>query len=1156
MKLNRITLSLNRDGGLKKFFLIMKLTWAFILILNLQMSASVWSQTTTMSVKLKNSTLQELFTKIEKSSEYRFFYNNDEVDVNQRISANAEDKTIGAILETALKGLPYSFKESENKLIIIERTGEVTNPSGTNVQQGKKVSGKITDSNGGSLPGVSVVVKGTTTGVITDSNGNYSLANVSENATLQFSFVGMKTQEILVGTQNSINIVLSEETIGLEEVVAVGYGTQRKRDVTGSITSINSEKIRLIPVNSPDQSIQGRVSGVQVVQTSGAPGGAVQIRIRGVNSTAGGGANQPLYVVDGIPLVYNEGINSLSVGNEGSSGGAGSNSASPLSSISPNDIESIEVLKDASATAIYGARAANGVVIITTKTGKIGKPQISLNVSYGVQSLREKIPVTNGKERAAMVFEHRRNAGTRGNEVYDIWAINPFLISAGTDWQNEVFVNAPIANYNLGISGGTEKITYAISGDYMDQQGILMNTYSKKTGLKVNLDVKANDKMKFGTRTNVGYQWENGAQNDEFFQGILNGLTQISPLLPVYDATGNFAGRPNNLIGAGFFGDGGANAVANMQERIRNAKRYRLISSVFGEYNILSNLKFKTSFGVDYLFTDLRQVDPYWVRGADINTPVRVTESSPKTFNWVAEQTLTYDKLFGKHALNVVAGFSAQKVSIKSLGVSANGSVSNALNQLGNMPTVTSGYGGLTEQGLVSQFIRANYSFMGRYLLTGTIRRDGSSKFGSNNKYGLFPSASLGWRLSEENFLKDSKLVSNLKVRASYGSTGNQNIGDFLYSALMGGNTAIFGNAAVSGLAPNRFQNNDIRWERNDQLDIGLDIGLFNNRINMTMDYYDKRTKGLLAGAPMSVISGVGNAYTTNIGEIKNSGFEFAINSDVVKSEDFKWNVDFNIATNKNEVVSLGNLPYLNGASVSRIGSFINRTEPGHPIGAFYILQTSGQYQTWAEAATAPTYKIAGQPYFAPGDFIPVDQNKDGLIDDLDRVWSGSPFPDFFGGFTSTFTYKNWSLSIFAPFQQGNKIWNQPFLGASTFEGNTWRSIYDNRWKPSNAGTVTSIPVPRNNNPIMPVPFYLQDGSFVRIRTISLSYEVPVAKLSFVKLSRLNVYVQANNMFVLTKYEGWDPEVNSFGSNVTTNGIDIGAYPQAKSIIFGANIGF
>ena len=1135
-----------------QFFRKMKLT-IFILTVSILSSfaGESYSQTTKLTINENSATLLDIIRAIEGQSEFKFFYN-EKVDVSMPVSVEVNQKSVVDILDKVLSKTSVRYKVLGRQVALYDKNEMEPFIS---EQQQKLVSGKVTDSSGASLPGVTVVLKGTTNGVTTNAEGDFSLTIPSEAKIVVFSFVGMKSQEVIIGNKSIINIVLEQATIGLEEVVAVGYGTQRKRDVTGSITSINSEKIRLVPVNSPDQSIQGRVAGVQVMQTSGAPGGAVQVRIRGVNSTAGGGANQPLYVVDGIPLVYNEGINSLSVGNEGSSGGAGSNSASPLSSVSPNDIESIEVLKDASATAIYGARAANGVVIITTKTGKIGKPQVSLNVSYGVQSLRNKIPVTNGKERAGLIFEHRRNAGTRGGENQDVWAINPFLLPAGTDWQDEVFVNAPIANYNLGISGGTDKITYSISGDYMDQQGILMNTYSKKTGLKVNLDVKANDKLKLGTRTNVGYQWENGAQNDEFFQGILNGLTQISPLLPVYDATGNFAGRPNNLIGSVFDG-GGANAVANMQERVRSTKRYRLISSVFGEYSILSNLKFKTSFGVDYLFTDLRQVDPYWVRGADINTPVKVSESSPKTFNWVAEQTLTYDKLFGEHALNVVAGFSAQKVSIKSMGVSANGSVSNALNQLGNMPTVTGGYGGLTEQGLVSQFIRANYSFMGRYLLTGTIRRDGSSKFGSNNKYGFFPSASVGWRLSEENFLKESKIINNLKLRASYGSTGNQNIGDFLYSALMGGNTAIFGNAAVSGLAPNRFQNNDIRWERNNQMDIGLDIGLFKNRINITIDYYDKLTDGLLAGAPMSVISGVGNAYTTNIGKIKNSGLEFALNADVVKTDDLKWNFDFNIATNKNEVVSLGNLPYLNGATVNRINTFINRTEPGHPIGSFYILQTSGQYQTWAEAATAPTYKIAGQPYFAPGDFIPVDQNKDGLIDDNDRVWSGSPFPDFFGGLTSTFTFKDWSLSIFAPFQHGNKIWNQPFLGASTFEGNTWRSIYDNRSQPSNAGTVTSIPVPRNNNPIMPVPLYLQDGSFLRIRTISVAYEVPVAKLSFVKLSRLNVYVQANNMFVLTKYEGWDPEVNSFGSNVTTNGVDIGAYPQAKSIIFGANIGF
>lgn len=335
-----------------------------------------------------------------------------------------------------------------------------------------------------------------------------------------------------------------------------------------------------------------------------------------------------------------------------------------------------------------------------------------------------------------------------------------------------------------------------------------------------------------------------------------------------------------------------------------------------------------------------------------------------------------------------------------------------------------------------------------------------------------------------------------------------------------------------------------------------MDMALWENRVNITFDYYNKLTDGLLAPAPMSVTSGVGNSFTTNIGKIRNSGFEFAINADVIRKKDFSWNIDFNISTNRNEVVSLGNQPFINGQPVWRVNSFINRTQAGQPIGAFYLVQTAGQYLTWNQAATAPRYNITAQPWFGPGDFIPVDQNKDGVVDDNDRVWSGSPFPDFFGGFTTSLRYKGWNFTVFAPFQQGNMVWNQPFLNATTFEGNVWRSVYDNRWRPSNPTQATSIPIPRNNNPIMAIPFYLQDGSFLRIRTISLAYDLPVSRLRSVKLSSMRVFAQANNFFVFSKYEGWDPEVNSFGSNVTTNGIDVGAYPQPKSMVFGFNINF
>lgn len=1150
---------------------VMRITIVQLLLIMLITSSLVAKEALGQEILEKTITLQadrielnKVLRFIKEQTGVSFVFSSKAIRAERKISVNLSNKKLSTFLKETISPLGIRYRLVDNQIILYAtpETPDLSAPVVTtitipNVRVAEKISGLVTDSLGNPLAGASVTLKSNTkNGVITDSNGRFTLSVETFPITLIVSYTSFETRQITINNPSDALLVkLNISGSGLmNDVIVVGYGTQKRRDLTGSITRIGEQIIKSTPVNSPDQALQGRVAGVQVMQTSGAPGGAVQVRVRGVNSTAGGGANQPLYVVDGVPLVFAEGINSIGIGNEGQTGGSISNGASPLNTISPNDIESIEVLKDASAAAIYGARAANGVVLITTKSGRTGKPQVSFDMSYGIQQQRKKIPVTNARERAALVFDHRRNRATGGNEGFDIFAINPYLLPEGTDWQDEMFRSAPIANYNLGISGGAEKVTYSISGDYLDHQGIVINTYSKRAGLRVNLDVKATDRIKFGTRTTLSNQWENSAQTDDFFQSDLNALFSLSPLQPVYDATGNFAGRPNGLIINTLWGD--RNPVANQMERIRRADRTRVISNVYGEATLSPELKFKSSLGVDYLFTQLRSVEPYWVRGVDINSPLRVFESSPKTFNWIAEQTLTYNKNIGSHSINAVAGFSAQQIRFKTFNAAANGSVSNTLNQLFNNPTLSSINGTQWEQGLVSQFVRTNYNYKGKYLFTGTFRRDGSSRFGANNKYGIFPSASVGWRLSEENFLKNNRVISDLKFRASYGSTGNQEIGEFLYAALMGNTTAVFGNNYVGGLAPSRFQNNDIRWERNNQFDVGFDLSLYNGRINLTIDYYNKRTVGLLAPAPMSVISGVGNSYTTNIGEIRNTGLEFAINSDIIRKKDLTWNIDFNIASNKNEVLSLGDQPFINGANVWRVNNFINRTQPGQSIGAFYLIQTNGMYLDWAGAASAPNYRITSQPFFTPGDFIPVDQNKDGIVDDQDRVWSGSPFPRFFGGFTSSLKYKNWAFTIFAPFQYGNKIWNQPFLNASTFEGSVLREIYENRYMPGSPNVPAYAPVPRQNNPIMPIPhFYLQDGSFLRIRTLSLAYDVPTNKMSFVKLSRLRVYAQANNFFVFTKYNGWDPEVSSFGSNVTTNGIDAGAYPQARSIVFGLNLG-
>ncbi|MRX46931.1 SusC/RagA family TonB-linked outer membrane protein [Pedobacter puniceum] len=1064
--------------------------------------------------------------------------------------------------------IPIATTVLSSNTLYANATSKESNFYKTKIQNSKKssyllnsnkvqftVTGTVTDSDGLPLAGAAVSIKKGNLTTLTDINGKFTIKAQPDDV-LVVSYLGSITQEVPINKRTNINIIMANSEKSLDEVVVVGYGTQRKRDVTGAISSISEDKIKAFPVISADQALQGRAAGVQVVQTSGAPGGAVQVRIRGTNSTAGGGANQPLYVVDGVPLFYDERQNALNFGNEGSTGGPASNAASPLTTISPNDIESIEVLKDASATAIYGSRAANGVVLITTKMGKSGKSVVTFNANYGVQSLREKIPMLNAQERIAFAQEHRRNAGTRGNEVIDVFTVNPYTFGRGTDWQDEVFRSAQMSNYNLGFSGGKDNLTYSISGDYFNQEGIILNTFSKRAGTRVNLDFKVNEKLKFGTRSTLNYQWENVARTDEYFQGIVMNLLGTSPVTPVFDANGNYAGRPNTLINFNFYNSGNNNTVANLMESTRRVDRYRALSNVFGEYDITSKLKFKSSFGIDYLFTNLRTVDPVFFRGVDTNTPMNVFQASPKTFNWITEQTLSFTEKIKKHSFNVLAGFSAQNISRQTFSANATGSINNALDQLGNQTSSGTISGGANEQGLVSQFLRLNYDFGGKYLLTATARRDGSSRFGEKNKYGLFPSASVGWRISEENFLKDIQQISDLKLRASYGSVGSQEIGNFLFAALASPTQAVFGNAYRPGVAPNRFQNEDIRWEVTNTLDLGLDLGLFNGRLNFTVDYYSKLTKGLLGLAPLSVISGVGNGYTSNIGSISNKGIEFAANVQVINNKNFKWNVDFNISTNVNEVKSLGDQPFINGAPTSRT-PFINRTQPGQPIGAFYVLRNNGMYTTWAEASAALPYTITAQPYFTPGDYRIVDTNGDNRITDDDRQFVGSPFPDYFGGFNTSLSYKNWTFSVFAPFQVGNLIWNQPFLHNSTFEVNATRFIYNNRYIPSNPTQQTLIPVPRANNPLTPSELYLQDGSFLRIRSLTLAYDFSSKELSFLpKQSRLRVFAQGNNLFVFHNYKGWDPEVSSFGSNVITNGIDAGAYPQAKSFNFGLNVSF
>lgn len=1112
--------------------------------------------------------LSQVLSILEKKTGFNFTYHNANVDLDRVITIEANQfNNLGDLLAEISRQTGVQFSRI-NKNIHLSKLPEAESPVVEAKEETEaptvliQITGTVTSvEDGQPLVGVSVLVKGTSVGTTTDINGKYAI-NANEGDVLQFRYVGYQLQEITVGAQTVIDVVLQPSVSQLNEVVVVGYGTQARRDVTGSISRVTSEQIRQFPVTSADQALQGRTAGVQVFQTNGAPGGAVQVRVRGVNSTAGGGANQPLYVIDGIPLAnYNENLFALNFGIEGSTGAPQSNAQSPLNTISPADIESIEVLKDASATAIYGARAANGVVLITTKTGK-GATRIELNTLYGIQSLRREIPMINSRERMLSIADHRRNNGTFGADDIDVFAANPFLYDDGTNWQREVFRQAPMSNTNLSISGAANKVSYMVSADYMAQDGIILNTYSNRASFRTNLDLTATNWLKVGTRTALSYQTDNMPKADATFSGLGLILT-LPPTMTVRDANGNFQGRVNNLVRGNIFGAAGFanlptfNYVAELIEEERRANRYRAISNVFAEISLLPNLSFRSVFGIDYMFGELRNFSPLWQRGVDRNPAMSVLESYPRTFGWVADQFLTYDKKFGVHSLNVVAGVSAQKNTERFITVVATGSASNALNLIGNQSSYTNlPSGGAVVASIASQFIRANYSYKDRYLFTGTVRRDGSSRFGPNYKYGFFPSASAGWRISEENFMKDITFIDDLKLRASYGVTGNQNIGDFLYVGLASANRAVFGDALVTGVAPTRFDNFDIQWEKNKQLDIGFELSVLKGRLNFVVDYYRKRTDGLLAPFPISAISGVGTSVIRNIGIIDNRGIEFSTNAILVDKNDFRWSFDFNISTLHNEVVSLGVLPWINGVNIGRISNWMNRTQPGYPIGAFFALQIDGMYTSWEEAARAATYRAGvNVPYFVPGDFRLVDKNGDGIIDDNDRSFVGSPFPDYFGGMSTNLSYKNFTLNVQAAYQYGNLILNYPRLLGAQGESHMLREEYENRYRVREPNVQTSTAILRVGKPITPSTEFLEDGSFFRIRSISLSYDFPSNILKHLRISRLRMYAQANNFFVFTRYKGWDPEVSSFGSTVTTNGIDLGAYPQAKAVVLGLNLG-
>ena len=1004
----------------------------------------------------------------------------------------------------------------------------------THRQADVPVSGRVTGPDGTGLPGVTVLVQGTSTGTTTNSDGVFTL-NVPEGSKLLFSFVGYATQTVAVTAgMPALALALREDAKQLNEVVVVGYGTQEKADVTGAIGSVSGRDIATQPVADATQALQGRVAGVTVTQNSGAPGGAggTSVRIRGISSS---GNNSPLYVVDGFPLPSSD---------------AGGNAVeNQLNSISPNDIESIDVLKDASATAIYGVRAANGVVIITTKRGKAGTANITVDGYRGVQQVWHKLNLLNAEQYAVI-----NNEGliAKGEPINPKFA-NPKSLGAGTDWQSAVFRPAAvIQNYSLAANGGSETARYAVSAGYFQQDGTLNGSNFERFTVRANGDINLNKYVKIGNSLSVSHQEDRqlNTGNDEF--GVLNNVIQAPPTLPVYN--------PNGTLYEPSPADNFAEPNPVLQSLITNSKfvRNRLIGTVYAEVEPLKGLRFRTNVGADLIFDNNNGFTPSLGSNSPRNSIAGAYSSSNYNPSYLIENTLTYDRtLAEKHHLTVLAGQSAQQFSYSYLSAGRNGYLRNDLQTINNGPINASlGNGGTgiapPEDRLASYFGRVNYEFAGKYLLTATVRYDGTSAFAPGYQFGFFPGGSLGWRLSEENFVKDVAAISNLKLRVGYGKVGNPlNAGRFAYLATINsGITYPFGpNGAINtGAAPTRSPNLDLRWENNYQANVGIDLGLFGNRLEVTADIYDRRSPNLISYVPAYLVTGTYESVPTNALSAYNRGLDLSVTTRnlVAAGDGLNWTSGLVFSTFKNQISDLGVGAPFNG-TLTRTQVALVRYDAGQPFGEFYGYVADGLFQTAEDIKSHATQDGA-----SPGDIRFKDVNGDGVINDKDRTFIGSPIPKFTYGLNNTVTWKGFDLNAFIQGSQGNKVYNLNRVyteGGLTSNGNSSTRVLG-RW--TGAGTSNDVPRAIAGDPnqnLRVSSYFIEDGSYLRLKVLTLGYTLPKTLLNRFGTQTVRVYGTAQNLVTLTKYSGFDPEQGS-------SGIDRGIYPQARVYLAGISLGF
>jgi len=1083
--------------------------------------------------------LHKVLDEISEAYKVNIIYDIGQIEAISVKNWNIPKVSVEDDLKKLLNGFDLEYKKLDNQTYIIKKSKKIqkniagkatakptkTSPVSPKIKaKGIVLNAKTKES----VIGVNILVKGETRGTVTDVDGSFMI-EVEEGQTLVFTYIGYLQKEITVLQADLGNVLLDENISQLKEVIVVGYGTQKRSDLTGAVSSIGSEEIREIPTTGLDQALQGRAAGVFVTQNSGAPGGAVSIRIRGIGSTL---SAEPLYVIDGIPVVNdNEGTSS----NFSELDGGGQNS-NALNTINPNDIESIEILKDASATAIYGARAANGVVLITTKRGEAGTSSLSLETYYGVQQLASKIPVMNLQQYADYY-------GDIGWETIDEFE-RPELLGEGTDWQDAVFREAAMRNFQLTASGGTEQTRYALSGSYHEKEGIVVGSDFSRISGKINIDHSFSDKVRMGNSFLLSRTTENITFNDNS-NGVVYTALLMVPNAPVTNADGSFAG-PQEEITLSF-----DNPVARALETSDVNTKTRVLANFYVEADLFPFLKYRTEFGTDIVYSNHNTFFPSFERGNFFGKS-GVRRSLGNNLFWINKHLLTFNKTFAeKHSLTALMGFEAQSGKYEWLFASRDNLPTNDLQQLtlGDAGQQQND-GGAGHWALMSYFGRLNYGFADRYLLTATLRVDGSSRFGPNNRYGTFPSAAVAWRASNEPFLKDIEALDNLKLRVGVGEVGNQEIGFYSYSSNLRSVNVAIGDQLITGFAPDNIANPDVRWESSFQSNIGIDLGLFNNRIEFIADYYVKKADGMLLPALLPTTAGSLNPPFVNIGEIENRGIELALNTANITGK-FSWRSSINFTKNKNEVISLGSTGNLVGL-IQRIP--VTRTVEGMPISQFYGYQTDGIFQTQVEVEDSPFQQEGTRA----GDIKFRDLNNDGVINDEDQTFLGSPHPDFTLNITNSFKYKGFDLNVFFQGVFGNEILNLLRRDIEGMAGlsNQALTVVDRftNLTPSTTVPRATSPDPNSNRRIS--DRFVEDGSFVRLKNITVGYNVPTAIAKIIKMETLRFYASAQNLKTWTNYKGYDPEIGSYNQNPLINGVENGRYPTSKSFTFGLRASF